>query len=92
MGTHVISLSLSLLKWKEVGGEWGERTEEMKEEPQLPQLKVTTTPWGLTDDIVTLPNQKMYFFFRLPHKVNREHKIVSFFIGVVIFMYSSVSH
>ena len=35
------------------------------------ERKVVSTPWGLTDDVVTLPNKKTYYFFKLPHKVRK---------------------
>ena len=57
-------------KWKEMGGEWGQSTEEEQAKDRwMPEVVVT--PWGLTNDVVTLPNNKKYYFFRLPHKVNK---------------------
>lgn len=33
--------------------------------------KVVKTAWGTTDDVITLPNKKKYYFFKIPHKVKR---------------------
>lgn len=29
------------------------------------------TVWGVTDDMVTLANDSSYYFFKIPHKVNK---------------------
>lgn len=31
--------------------------------------QITETVWGRTNDIVTLPNNETYYFFKIPHKV-----------------------
>ena len=35
-----------------------------------------STVWGVTNDLVTLPNGDVYYYFKIPHKVSscrREH-------------------
>ncbi len=36
-------------------------------EPWSP--KMVETVWGITQDVVTLPNGNSYYFFKIPHKV-----------------------
>lgn len=30
---------------------------------------VRETEWGVTDDVITLPNNQTFYFFKIPHKV-----------------------
>ena len=68
------------MQWTELGSEWpnplqemedgvGEEAEAEVEAPESQEFQMVATKWGITDDIVNLPNRKTYYYFKLPHKV-----------------------
>jgi len=59
----------------------------MEKEPEGPkdiEYKVVATKWGITDDTVELPNGKVYYFFKLPHKVRVEVSACTWFLASML--------
>jgi len=60
---------------------------EVVVETKKDDFRQLQTPWGLTHDVVTLPNQKQYYFFKLPHSVScdlcHRHNHVIIYIYII---------